>query len=339
MRIVITKKGKKEFKEEDYEDINTNSLFNQNNRQNKRTISYNKNQRPLSIYRNQYKNRQRVGNSIEQKIDYNNSLSPIRKINTNNNLSFLSKIGEFSINPKNLKTPYKTNKNYVLYNNNITQINNKNFLNNNSDNNESIFKNVSISQKKLNMPKIMLDKYSKESLMKTIETENYLNSNNDKEEQKIKYTESNSSPLDKDKMISLRELLNPKNKRKVDDIFLDKKININGGESIINYLQMDKTISPSFIEKINKYNDEQLYKLDKVCQKYFDDKKIKSNLDDEIKQKIKNEYEQESIYYKNSLKNMNNNLKSYNNIYKRLRLKKEYYEKNKNSYLSHENND
>ena len=128
-------------------------------------------------------------------------------------------------------------------------------------------------------------------------------------------------------MYSLRELLNPKNKRKVDDIFLDKKININGGESIINYLQMDKTISPSFIEKINKYNDEQLYKLDKVCQKYFDDKKIKSNLDDEIKQKIKNEYEQESIYYKNSLKNMNNNLKSYNNIYKRLRLKKEYYER------------
>ena len=98
---------------------------------------------------------------------------------------------------------------------------------------------------------------------------------------------------------------------------------------------MDKTISPSFIEKINKYNDEQLYKLDKVCQKYFDDKKIKSNLDDEIKQKIKNEYEQDSLFCKNNLKNMSKDLKNYNNIYKRLRLKKNNFESNKNEYLSH----
>ena len=80
---------------------------------------------------------------------------------------------------------------------------------------------------------------------------------------------------------------------------------------------MDKTISPSLIEKINKSNNEQLFKLDKICQKYFNDQKVKSNMDIEIKQKIKDEYEQDSIFCRNNLSNMNQNLKSYNNIYKR----------------------
>ena len=99
---------------------------------------------------------------------------------------------------------------------------------------------------------------------------------------------------------------------------------------------MDKTISPSLIEKIHKSNNEQLFKLDKICQKYFNDEKVKSNLDIEIRQKIKDEYEQDSIFCRNNLSNMGQNLRSYNNIYKRLRLKKDNYENYKNMYLSHE---
>ena len=98
---------------------------------------------------------------------------------------------------------------------------------------------------------------------------------------------------------------------------------------------MDKNISPSLIVKINKSTDDQLYKLDKVCQKYFNDEKIKSNLDNEIKLKIKKEYEQDSIYCKNNLNNMSLSLKNYNNVYKRLRLKKDNYDNYKNMYLSH----
>jgi hypothetical protein len=181
----------------------------------------------------------------------------------------------------------------------------------------------------------MLDKYTKEEMMEkmnNIEDDK----NVDNEILKISNTENDNTSLDKDKMYSLRELLTPKNKKNVDDSFLDKKINVNGGESIINYLKMDKTISPSLIEKINKSNNEQLFKLDKICQKYFNDEKMKSNMDIEIKQKIKDEYEQDSIFCRNNLSNMGQNLKSYNNIYKRLRLKKDNYENYKNLYLSNE---
>jgi len=86
---------------------------------------------------------------------------------------------------------------------------------------------------------------------------------------------------------------------------------------------MDKTISPSLIEKINKSNNEQFFKMDKICQKYFNEEKIKNNMDIEIRQKIKDDYEQDSIFGRNNLSNMGQNLKNYNNIYKRLRLKKD----------------
>lgn len=338
MRIVITKYGKKEIKEDDYDDFTSNNVYSNNNKSNHRTISYNKLPPSISNQQNNNPYRPRIANSIQNRIGHKNliPLSPNKKlsINGNNNKSsFLSKIGELSVKTQGYMTPNKR-KEYAQLNTNI-KLNQNQLLNNNSNNYDSAFKKIQLIQKKLNIPVVMLDKYTKEEMMEKMNN-NEDDKNVDNEIIKISNTENDTTPLDKDKMYSLRELLIPKNKKNVDDSFLDKKINVNGGESIINYLKMDKTISPSLIEKINKSNNEQLFKLDKICQKYFNDEKAKSNMDIEIKQKIKDEYEQDSIFCRNNLSNMGQNLKSYNNIYKRLRLKKDNYENYKNMYLSHE---
>ena len=329
---------KREIKEDDYDDFTSNNIYSNNNKSNHRTISYNKLPPSISNQQNNNPYRPRIANSIQNRIGHKNliPLSPNKKlsINGNNNKSsFLSKIGELSVKTQGYMTPNKR-KEYAQLNTNIKSNQNQ-LLNNNSNNYDSAFKKIQLIPKKLNIPVVMLDKYTKEEMMEKMNN-NEDDKNVDNEIIKISNTENDTTPLDKNKMYSLRELLIPKNKKNVDDSFLDKKINVNGGESIINYLKMDKTISPSLIEKINKSNNEQLFKLDKICQKYFNDEKAKSNMDIEIKQKIKDEYEQDSIFCRNNLSNMGQNLKSYNNIYKRLRLKKDNYENYKNMYLSHE---
>ena len=339
MRIVITRLGKNEIKEVDYEDIPNSNILTKNNKL--RTISYNKIPKQISIY-NSNKILKPRNNSLQQKIEYT-QFPPINRsnknINTtfndqNNQNSFVSKMGEFS---QEYRTPNKRKQLLELNKNNINipKILNKNdnyFLNTNFNNYEKVFKKITIKPKKLNIPISMFDKYSKKG-------ENNKNKNNNldifnnNEDTKINNTES--SVLDKDKMYALREILLPRNQKNIDESYLDYKINSNGGESIISYLQSDKDISPSLITKINKSNQEQLYKLDKVCQKYFNDEKLKNSLDNEIKQKIKKEYELDSIYCKNNLNDMNIDLKNYSNVYKRLRLKKENYENIKNMYISH----
>ena len=339
MRIVITRLGKNEIKEVDYEDIPNSNILTKNNKL--RTISYNKIPKQISIY-NSNKILKPRNNSLQQKIEYT-QFPPINRsnknINTtfndqNNQNSFVSKMDEFS---QEYRTPNKRKQLLELNKNNINipKILNKNdnyFLNTNFNNYEKVFKKITIKPKKLNIPISMFDKYSKKG-------ENNKNKNNNldifnnNEDTKINNTES--SVLDKDKMYALREILLPRNKKNIDESYLDYKINSNGGESIISYLQSDKDISPSLITKINKSNQEQLYKLDKVCQKYFNDEKLKNSLDNEIKQKIKKEYELDSIYCKNNLNDMNIDLKNYSNVYKRLRLKKENYENIKNMYISH----
>jgi hypothetical protein len=340
MRIVITRLGKNEIKDVDYGDMPKLNYLNQ--KKNARTISYNKipNNNNIPIYGNNNKiYKQRINKSIEQNIVYEQYPS-IKQLNASSNNSFLSKIGELSMQKnKEFKTPNRRKLNPEIKNNielfKLPTNRDKNTLFITQSNNyDTLFKKVKITQKKLNIPVSMLDKYSK-VVIKSNKNENsdsdVFNSN---EELKVNNTESNAL-LEKDKYYSLREILQPKNQKNIDKSYLDKKINSNGSESIISYLQMDKDISPSLIVKINKSSDDQLYKLDKVCQKYFNDEKLKTILDNEIKEKIKKEYEQDSIYCKNNLNNMSLSLKNYNNVYKRLRLKKENYDNYKNLYLSH----
>ena len=341
MRIVITRLGKNEIKEVDYYIEPTNYFLSQRNKDNARTISYNKIPKKLSLLNRNKTNKERNNNSIDQKIEYtqfppiNRGNKNINNINTttfnnqNNKTSFLPN-AEFRT-PKEKKQYLQLPKNNI----NVLKTSNRNensFLNTNFNDYENVFKKIKINSKKLNIPVVMLDKYSKDVVIKN--KNNNMDSFNNTENSKVNNTENNLAG-EKNKMVSLREILLPKNQRNVDESFLDKKIYSYGGESIINYLQSDKNISPSLIVKINKSSNEQLYKLDKICQKYFNDEKMKNSLDNEIRQKIKKEYELDSIYCKNNLNNMSVDLKNYNTIYKKLRLKKENYENFKNMYLAH----
>jgi hypothetical protein len=86
------------------------------------------------------------------------------------------------------------------------------------------------------------------------------------------------------------------------------------------------------MEKIGKANENKLVKLDKICQKYFNNIKRDELMRKNIKDKIKLEYSNDSTFCKESLLNMKKNIKNYNDIYKSLENKKDdYFEKR---YLS-----
>ena len=234
------------------------------------------------------------------KIRYN-KFPEINKTNTSNMTSFLPKINE-SLSP----------------------IKSISYLNNS----KKLFKKaIKINQKKLNIPNSMFEKYTNKANLDNLFK---------KEEDtsiKVEQTENNLFSQ-KNKMYTLRDILIPRNKKNLDDSFLDTKLNINGGRSIINYLQKDKIISPIYIKKVSQLRNGELLKMDKICQKYLNDEIQKKKLESAIKKKIKIGYEREAMNYEKDLKSMNNKLMDYNTIYQKLRLKKENYDNFKLLYLS-----
>ena len=234
------------------------------------------------------------------KIRYN-KFPEINKTNTSSMTSFLPKINE-SLSP----------------------IKSISYLNNS----KKLFKKaIKINQKKLNIPNSMFEKYTNKANLDNLFK---------KEEDtsiKVEQTENNLFSQ-KNKMYTLRDILIPRNKKNLDDSFLDTKLNINGGRSIINYLQKDKIISPIYIKKVSQLRNGELLKMDKICQKYLNDEIQKKKLENAIKKKIKIGYEREAMNYEKDLKSMNNKLMDYNTIYQKLRLKKENYDNFKLLYLS-----
>ena len=218
------------------------------------------------------------------KIRYN-KFPEINKTNTSNMTSFLPKINE-SLSP----------------------IKSISYLNNS----KKLFKKaIKINQKKLNIPNSMFEKYTNKANLDNLFK---------KEEDtsiKVEQTENNLFSQ-KNKMYTLRDILIPRNKKNLDDSFLDTKLNINGGRSIINYLQKDKIISPIYIKKVSQLRNGELLKMDKICQKYLNDEIQKKKLENAIKKKIKIGYEREAMNYEKDLKSMNNKLMDYNTIYQKL---------------------
>ena len=146
------------------------------------------------------------------------------------------------------------------------------------------------------------------------------------------YLNSKKFFLPKINSLSLKNLLNNKNRKDLDDNILRKEIN-KSDTSLINYLKLDKCIQPSFVKKINKANEQKLFKLDKICQKYFHNEKKEINLKNSIQNKIKKQYSKDAEYYKNGLKNMGKDLKGIVNIYKGLLIKMDNFKDNKYNYL------
>ena len=114
----------------------------------------------------------------------------------------------------------------------------------------------------------------------------------------------------------------------MDDNLLKKEIN-KSDINLINYLKLDKLITPSFVKKVNVADEEKLFKLDKICQKYFEDEKKGIILKNNIQNKIKKEFSKDAEFYKNGLKNMNNALKGIKHIYKGFQSKVEDIRNNK----------
>lgn len=296
MRIVITNLGKTEIKDDEYNFQTENN--NQKNILRNVSVQYNKIRSNISL---KGFNTSRKILSIP-KIRYNKyptmsktSKNTINLLNDKKNETFLPKIND-SLTP---------NKSTIT---------------------KRIFKKaIKVNQKKLNIPNVMFDKYtSREALKDLFKKE---------EDMKINQTENNLFS-ERNKVYSLRDILLPKNQKKLDESFLDKKLNTNGGKSIIDYLQKDKSISPFYIQKVTQLKNGELSKMDKICQKYLKDEIQKNKMDNVIRKKIKISYEKEAINYEKDLKNMNNKLMNYNTIYQRLRLKKENYDNYKLMYLS-----
>ena len=204
------------------------------------------------------------------------------------------------------------NKKYYLKNNlsTITKNENVNFP---TINKEKNYKEIKLSTNELNIPINMEEKYYDQKY-----DDEYNNNSNI-----IETSFNNSSTLKKN--YYLKEILSEQNqKRFINKINFNKKVNFED-VNLINYLKSNRPISPRLIKKISNSNEEELNKLDKICQKHYHNESNRVLMNDIIKKKVRWRYQKESEQYKNNLKNMFISLDNYNNLYKKLKEKEENY--------------
>ena len=288
MRIVLTEAGQKEINENyDIKDFDNNQRYKSESKKiNKSEFSSPQNRKLNKI--NQNKRLKSINHNIYHSITDGNYLNEI--INNKNNLV--------------------KEKSAVKY---------KNTLSINAIKNLNNYKMIKINSSNYHIPKEIrmlysnsIDNNDSKRIME------YNNKNNDKTTLPI-ISNSNHN-----KSITIKDLLQTKNKEIANKNILFKKINQNEN-NLVNYLKMNKTIKLSFMEKVSKANDDKLVKLDKVCQKYFNNMKKNEILKRNIKDKIKLEYSNDSVFCKDSLLNMEKDIQNYNHIYKSLLDKKENY--------------
>ena len=204
------------------------------------------------------------------------------------------------------------NKKYYLKNNLSTINKNENDIFP-TINKEKSYKEIKLSPNNLNLPINMEEKYYDQKY-----DEEYNNNSNI-----IETSFNNSSSLKKN--YYLKEILSEQNqKRFINKINFNKKVNFED-VNLINYLKSNRPISPRLIKKVSNSNEEELNKLDKICQKHYHNESNRVLMNDIIKKKVRWRYQKESEQYKNNLKNMFISLDNYNNLYKKLKEKEENY--------------
>ena len=286
MRIVLTDAGQKEITED-------NDIKDYNNYQRYKSES-------KKIYRSEF-------NSPQNK--------KLNKINQNKRLSSINHNIYHSITDGNYLNEIVKNKNNLVKEK--SSVKHKNTLSINAIKNLNNYKMIKINSSNYQIPKEIKMLYT-----------NSIDNNapkkilgyNGKDNDNISLPIISSS--NNNKSITIKDLLQTKNKANVNKNILFKKINQNES-NLVNYLKMNKTIKLSFMEKVSKANDDKLVKLDKVCQKYFNNMKKNEIMKRNIKDKIKLEYSNDSVFCKDSLLNMEKDIQNYNNIYKSLIDKKE----------------
>lgn len=288
MRIVLTDAGQKE--------INGNNQIK----------DFDINQR--------YKSESKKINKSEFSSPQNRKLN---KINQNKRLKSINHNIYHSITDGNYLNEIINNKNNLVKEKSAVKY--KNTLSINAIKNLNNYKMIKINSSNYHIPKEIRMLYSNSiDNNDTKRIMEYNNKNNDKTTLPI-ISNSNHN-----KSITIKDLLQTKNKEIANKNILFKKINQNEN-NLVNYLKMNKTIKLSFMEKVSKANDDKLVKLDKVCQKYFNNMKKNEILKRNIKDKIKLEYSNDSVFCKDSLLNMEKDIQNYNHIYKSLLDKKENY--------------
>ena len=188
-------------------------------------------------------------------------------------------------------------------------INNPNLLEFKSDKKNS-YKNINIRQSKRLASKKLDNMFS-------IEEKNENKYNYDRKKNKFQIKQLKDGfylPLIKN-TLPLKDILIDKNAKNINNKILKTKLNTNENH-LINYLKLDKTIKPSFIEKLKNADNDRLVKLDKICQKYFTDQKRNDLMQQNIQDKIKLEYSKDSKYCKENLINMQKDIQNYKKIYK-----------------------
>ena len=289
MRIVLTDAGQKEINENnENKDLDNNQKYKSESKK--------------------IKNRSEFGSPQNKKLSKINQNRRLRSINHNiyhsiTDGNYLNEI----IKNKNILAKEKSSVKY------------KNTLSINPNKNVNNYKMIKINSSNYHIPSEIKKLYS-----------NSIDNNAPKRIMgyNLKNNDNISLPIisnsNNNKSITIKDLLQTKNKEIANKNILFKKINQNEN-NLVNYLKMNKTIKLSFMEKVTKANDDKLVKLDKVCQKYFNNMKKNELLKKNIKDKIKLEYSNDSVFCKDSLLNMEKDIKNYNHIYKSLIDKKEDY--------------
>ena len=295
MRIIVTNVGKIELIDDNSNYHNSNHDFSLNGLNSINRLNQRYPQNTIPLYSPQKKCIYENSNLVLPKRHSYSSNKNILKRNSNQ--SFLSKIGMNSIN--------------------FSPINNEDDKN---------VQNIKIRHKRLNIPKLMVNKYNENKALTTnnnIEEVNSMNNSADISNSENDYVDGLPTPSKEP--LYLKDILKTKNKFNVNSKYLQKQINVEDS-SLINYLGSDRKINPCFVKKISSSNENQLSKLDKLCQVFFHKEKMDNKLQNEIKNKILNEYSKDKQFCGKNLKDMGSNLNNFRNLYKKLEVKKNNYD-------------
>ena len=299
----MTNVGKEEISK-DYINFNNqgdNTILNTDNDLPKVKPPFNRRFNPNRIQlfpksKSSYKYQPIFTESIEKDYDYN-----LRKHK-------LIRAGLNSINKNMIPNIQKGPFNEYKINNNINNISKKNLP----------MKIISLNHSVFTLPVEVKQLFNNNSL----KNKNDINEN-DKANNNNNNNADNSRNLSLPKIkngLSLKNILNSENKKNIEYHLLQKEIN-QTDTNLINYLKSDKCIQPSFVKRINNSNDEGLFKLDKICQKYFQNEKEGIILRNRLQNKIKKEFSKDAQFCENGLKDLGNALKGVEYIYKDYNIK------------------
>lgn len=169
---------------------------------------------------------------------------------------------------------------------------------------------IKLRNKKLFIPSVMQDKYSDVTLNQLPLIINNISTS---------LTEASLPSIKHE--YKLNEILISKPSLK--DINLNKGIKFEN-VNLISYLNQNKP-NNNFLKKITKLNDDKLYKLNKIVQKYNHQEEVGNVMKSVIKKKVLWSVIRDSEYYKANLNQMKKSLHCYEHIYSKLKQKKEDY--------------